>query len=106
MMFVTHVKMRAGVLALTTSAMAAAMLAQAFAVGPQRRAAARAAQPPAAPAQKIAAQMVCPSPLGIGVSTKVSFCDVMTESKPAPGIVVTLPPHKGPVILTFNLHNR
>lgn len=84
----------------------AAALDQASAVGPQRKVAARPTPPPPAPVQKVAAQMVCPSPLGIGVSTKVSFCDVMTESKPASGIVVTLPPHTGPVTLTFNLHNR
>jgi hypothetical protein len=61
--------------------------------------------PPAAP-KKEAPEMMCPSPLGIGVSTKVSFCDVMTAEDPAAGILIALPPHKGPVTLTFNLHNR
>ena len=50
--------------------------------------------------------MMCPAPLGIGVSTKVSFCDVMTGEDPAAGVLIAMPPHTGPVTLTFNLHNR
>jgi hypothetical protein len=34
------------------------------------------------------------------------FCDVLTGRDPAEGIVITLPPHTGPVTLTFDLHNR
>src|SRR5262245_27612207 len=68
----------------------------------QRRPTAKVAEPPLAPAQTVAAQIVCPSPLGTGVTTKIGFCDVMTGSKPSDGIVITLPPHKGPVKLTFN----
>jgi hypothetical protein len=71
-----------------------------------RRPAARPAPPPAAALKKEAPEMMCPAPLGVGVTTKVSFCDVMTEQDPAAGVVITLPPHKGPVTLTFNLHNR
>jgi hypothetical protein len=63
-----------------------------------------AAAPPAR--QKIAADMSCPSTLGIGVTTKSTYCDVMTEREPEKGILITLPPHKGPVTLTFDLHNR
>ena len=55
---------------------------------------------------KMAPEVTCPSPLGVGLNTKLSFCDVMTGRDPAAGIVITLPPHKGPAILTFNLHNR
>jgi hypothetical protein len=63
--------------------------------------------PPAVPAvTTVVPEMMCPSLLGIGVMTKVSFCDVMTERDPAAGIVITLPPHSGPVTLTFTLHNR
>ena len=51
-------------------------------------------------------EMTCPTPLGVGVKTKTAFCDVMTGSDPAGGILITLPPHKGPLTLTFNLHNR
>ena len=50
--------------------------------------------------------MVCPAPLGVGVTTKLSFCDVMTGRDPAAGVLISLPPHAGPVTLTFNLHNR
>jgi len=48
----------------------------------------------------------CPSLLGEGVTTKRSFCDVLTGRDPAAGIVIKLPPHTGPVTLTFDLHNR
>ncbi len=50
--------------------------------------------------------MICPTPLGVGVKTKANFCDVLTGRDPAAGILITLPPHKGPVTLTFDLHNR
>ena len=48
----------------------------------------------------------CPSLLGGGVATGRSFCDVLTGRDPASGIVIVLPPHTGPVTLTFDLHNR
>jgi len=50
--------------------------------------------------------MTCPSLLGVGVKTKLSFCEVNTGRDPANGIIVKFPPHRGPVTLTFNLHNR
>jgi hypothetical protein len=50
--------------------------------------------------------MTCPTPLGPGVETKRVFCDVMSGTDPAAGIVITLPPHRGPVTLRFDLHNR
>ena len=50
--------------------------------------------------------MTCPTPLGVGVSTKEAFCDVMAGRDPAAGILIKIPPHKGPVTLTFDLHNR
>ena len=40
------------------------------------------------------------------MKTKLNFCDVLTGRDPAAGILITLPPHKGPVTLTFDLHNR
>jgi hypothetical protein len=52
------------------------------------------------------ADMVCPTPLGIGIRSKVAFCDIMSGREPADGAVIKLPPHQGPVTLTFNLHNR
>jgi hypothetical protein len=62
--------------------------------------------PPPAPLKTEAPEMTCPTPLGAGVKTKLTFCDVLTGRDPATGIRVKLPPHKGPVTITFNLHNR
>jgi hypothetical protein len=68
-----------------------------------RRAPAR----PATPAtKKEAAAVTCPTPLGVGASTKRTFCDVLIGREPESGILITLPPHRGPVTLTFDLHNR
>ncbi len=50
--------------------------------------------------------MKCPAPLGVGVTSQRSFCDVLTGRDPAAGIIITLPPHRGAVTLTFDLHNR
>jgi hypothetical protein len=84
------------------------VLACALAVGaPAAAQTSRPARKPAAPAVTQAVpDMVCPTPLGIGVKTKTAFCDVMTARDPQEGIVITLPPHKGPVTLKFDLHNR
>ena len=71
----------------------------------QTRAPARRPAPP--PAQtKAAPEIVCPTPLGNGVTTGLSFCDVLTGRDPAAGMLIKLPPHRGPVTLTFDLHNR
>ena len=52
------------------------------------------------------AELNCPSPLGPGMKTKREYCDVLTGRDPKEGILVKLPPHRGPVTLRFNLHNR
>jgi hypothetical protein len=70
-----------------------------------RQPARRPAPAPVAP-QKIEPEIMCPTPLGTGVNTNRSFCDVMTGRDPAAGILIKLPPHRGPVTLTFDLHNR
>src|SRR5206468_2564320 len=89
---------------------AAAIVIAVAAAGPAlaqaRRPARKPAPPPAAPLKKDAADMTCPSPLGVGVKTKTSFCEVITGRSPAAGIIIKLPPHRGTVTLTFNLHNR
>jgi hypothetical protein len=71
-----------------------------------RRPAAR--RPPPAPPKIVMAapEMTCPAPLGTGVNSKLMFCDVMSGRDPAGGILIKLPLHSGPVILTFDLHNR
>ena len=53
-----------------------------------------------------AAQVRCPAELGVGVSTGRVFCDVLIGRDPSEGILVALPPHTGPITLTFDLHNR
>jgi len=37
---------------------------------------------------------------------KVEYCAVLTGRDPKEGILIKLPPHRGPVTLRFNLHNR
>jgi hypothetical protein len=61
--------------------------------------------PPAAPPTKAAPDVTCPAPLGVGVRTKVSFCEVLAGREPLGGVLIKLPPHRGPVTLTFDLHN-
>ena len=77
-------------------------LAQTRKPAPVRR---PAPEPPPAPLS-VAPEMTCPTPLGVGVSSKRTFCDVMTGRDPAAGVLIALPPHKGAVTLTFDLHNR
>ena len=40
--------------------------------------------------------VTCPSPLGAGVKTKREYCDVLTGRDPKEGIIIKLPPHRGP----------
>jgi hypothetical protein len=61
---------------------------------------------PPPPPVTMPADMTCPTPLGLGVQSKLAFCDVMSGREPSEGIVIRLPPHRGPVTLRFNLHNR
>ena len=69
-----------------------------------KRAPARKAPQPAL--TTIDAQLQCTSQLGVGVKTRRDFCDVLTGRDPKEGVIVTIPPHRGPVMLTFDLHNR
>ncbi len=48
----------------------------------------------------------CPSLLGIGLVTGHSYCDVLIGTEAAEGIIVAVPPHAGPAIVTFTLHGR
>ena len=96
--------MRVGILILLLAGYSAAAVP---AVGQTARPPVRRPAPavPAAPTTA-APEMICPTPLGIGVATKRAFCDVMTGRAPSDGIIITLPMHRGPVTLTFDLHNR
>jgi len=53
-----------------------------------------------------AAEVLCPSVLGIGEATRKPFCDVSIEVEPERGIRVVLPRRRGDATLSFDLHNR
>jgi hypothetical protein len=50
--------------------------------------------------------MQCPSILGNGATSQRLYCDVLGGADPAGGLRITLPPHAGPLTLSFTLHNR
>jgi hypothetical protein len=52
------------------------------------------------------ADITCPAPLGRGVHTGRSFCDVLAGNDAKAGIIVKIPRHQGSATLTFDLHNR
>jgi hypothetical protein len=89
--------------------LAAAALLAASLSGPALLAQARrgaAPRTPAAAPRTEAPMLKCPNLLGEGVQTKRVFCDVTIERDPMAGIIIPIPPHTGPVTLTFELHNR
>lgn len=59
-----------------------------------------------APPIREAPLMQCPSILGNGATSQRLYCDVLGGAEPAAGLRVTLPPHAGPLTLSFTLHNR
>lgn len=61
---------------------------------------------PASPLQTIQAEWRCASELGTGLSSGRRFCDVLTGNDPKQGVLITIPPHRGPVTISFELHNR
>ena len=61
--------------------------------------------PPPPVTKTIAPDIICPTPLGVGTKTKLAFCEVMAGRDPAAGILIAVPPHKGPATLSFDLHN-
>jgi len=76
------------------------------AFGQSRRPPARRAAPKPPPLKIEPAMLNCPSALGSGITTRRSYCDVLTGRTAAEGVTIDLPPHTGPVTLTFDLHNR
>src|SRR5688572_16132432 len=58
------------------------------------------------PLTRMQAELQCPSELGIGIKTMRRFCDVLTGREPQGGVLIKIPPHRGPVVLSFELHNR
>jgi hypothetical protein len=63
-------------------------------------------KPPVGRQTQAPAELICPSPLGVGVKTQRNFCDVLTGRDPQEGAIIKLPPHRGALTLTFDLHNR
>jgi hypothetical protein len=61
--------------------------------------------PPPPVVKKEAPEMTCPVPLGVGVRTKIAFCEIMAGRDPAGGVLIQVPLHKGVATLTFDLHN-
>ncbi len=70
-----------------------------------KKAPARKATPAVKPIET-PADVTCPAVLGVGVSTKRQFCDVMVGRDPQAGIIIRVPPHRGDATLSFDLHNR
>lgn len=58
------------------------------------------------PVTRMQAELQCPSELGVGVRTRRRFCDVLTGRDPKEGVLVAIPPHRGAVTISFELHNR
>src|SRR5262249_50206681 len=71
---------------------------------PARRPAPAPTTPPAS--IKEVPQMVCPAPLGVGITTKRTLCDVLAGRDPGSGALTTLAPHSRDVTVTFDLSNR
>jgi hypothetical protein len=97
---------RAIVIILLGLAAPASADAQASRTRPTKPAASRPAPARAAAPVREAPLMQCPSILGNGVSTQRLYCDVLGGPDPSGGLRITLPPHAGPLTLSFTLHNR
>jgi hypothetical protein len=92
---------------LAASVLAAIVITSSVPLAAQTRRPPAARKPPAPlPPRKEAPEIICPTPLGVGVNTRLDFCDVMSERDPSAGVIIKFPEHKGPVTLTFDLHNR
>jgi hypothetical protein len=52
------------------------------------------------------ADFTCPMLLGQGIRTERTYCDVPIGRDAASGVVIPFPPHRGPVTVSFDLHNR
>ena len=78
---------------LTAAAVAAAVMAAAVSSGAQSR-------------RIDPAEVECPSILGIGIDTERTYCDVQIGDEIADGILVRIPPHRGPATVRFTLHGR
>jgi hypothetical protein len=95
-----------GVLSVAFALAAASGLTAVSAAEQTKKPATAAKKPaPAVPPTKVAPAITCPAPLGVGVKTKISFCEILAGRDPQAGVIVKLPSRKGPATLTFDLHN-
>ncbi|MGE0362280.1 MAG: hypothetical protein AB7H93_13990 [Vicinamibacterales bacterium] len=97
--------MRPMLVVLAVALLATPLVGQTRKAPAKRPAPARKAPAPP-PLTRVPASLVCPSELGVGVETKRRYCDVLTGRDPKEGILVTVPAHRGPATLSFELHNR
>ena len=80
---------------------ACALLASAVLVAaPQQKPAAR------PPAKRVSTTFTCAADLGVGVSSRRRFCDVIVAWVAADSVSIVIPPHTGASTLAFDLHNR
>ena len=87
----------------------AAALAVAIGADPaaaQRRQPAARKPAPAPSLLSAPADVKCAELLGTGVRTGASYCFVLAGRDPAGGVIVSVPPHAGEAVLSFDLHNR
>ncbi len=87
------------------SALLVALAIAAPAFSQARKPVRKAPPPPPVVPTTLVPEVTCPAPLGIGVKTKLAFCEVMAGRDPEAGVLIQIPPHKGVAILTFDLHN-
>jgi hypothetical protein len=93
-----------GVVFTVACAMALADLDGAAAMQRRSKPAGKPAPQPAAKTEP--AQVKCAELLGTGVRTSATYCFVLAGRDPAEGVIVTVPPHAGEAVLSFDLHNR
>jgi hypothetical protein len=60
----------------------------------------------AKPARRISTAAKCSSDLGVGVTGRRRYCDVLVAKTGAASISMAIPPHTGAATLMFDLHNR
>lgn len=96
--------LRLGALALLALAFAAPASSQARGTPPKKPAPRKPA--PVVQPVRVHPEMRCPAVLGTGITSKREFCDVTVGRDPQAGIIIRFPPHRGPAILMFDLHNR
>jgi hypothetical protein len=58
------------------------------------------------PAPEITSAFSCAADLGVGLKSRRKFCDLIISTSTKDGVMMTIPPHTGPTILMFDLHNR